>query len=164
MKTMLETPSILIKPTLGNSLLVYLSISDDVISVAIIQEWDKDQQVVYFVSKSHQGGSDNRPNGPTHQIGPTKVGPSWQNGRRTIQLFKFNISFERKGHIKAKALANFMTKLASIEEGSNNGKEWFLSIDRVSNQRGSGAGVILEGFNRVLIKKSLCFEFKTSNN
>ncbi|RDX65215.1 hypothetical protein CR513_56145, partial [Mucuna pruriens] len=84
--------------------------------------------------------------------------------RWTIQLSKFNISFERKGHIKAQALSNFITKLASIGHNSSNGREWFLSIDGVSNQRGSGTSVIIKGPNGVLIEHSPQFEFKASNN
>ena len=37
-------------------------------------------------------------------------------------------------------------------------------MDGSSNQQGSGAGVILEGPNGVLIEQSLCFAFKASNN
>ncbi|RDX61767.1 hypothetical protein CR513_59972, partial [Mucuna pruriens] len=55
MKTMLAMPPILTSPTPDNPLLVYLSISDDVVSATIVQERDKDQQSVYFVSKVLQG-------------------------------------------------------------------------------------------------------------
>ena len=41
---------------------------------------------------------------------------------------------------------------------------WVLSVDGSSNQQGSGAGVILEGPNDVLIEQSLRFAFKASNN
>ena len=37
-------------------------------------------------------------------------------------------------------------------------------MDGSSNQQGSGAGVILEGPNGVLIEQSLRFAFKASNN
>ncbi|RDX96384.1 putative protein K02A2.6, partial [Mucuna pruriens] len=43
-------------------------------------------------------------------------------------------------------------------------KEWTLSIDGSSNQRESGAGVVLEGSSGVLIEQSLCFDFRASNN
>ncbi|RDX78391.1 Retrovirus-related Pol polyprotein from transposon 17.6, partial [Mucuna pruriens] len=46
----------------------------------------------------------------------------------------------------------------------NGSNEWFLSVNGASNQLGSGVGVILEGPNGVLIKQSLHFEFKASNN
>ncbi|XP_068497470.1 uncharacterized protein [Phaseolus vulgaris] len=41
---------------------------------------------------------------------------------------------------------------------------WVLSLDGSSNQQGSGAGVILEGPNGVLIEQSLRFAFKAKNN
>ncbi|RDY09374.1 Gypsy retrotransposon integrase-like protein 1, partial [Mucuna pruriens] len=41
---------------------------------------------------------------------------------------------------------------------------WLLSVDRASNQAGSGVGVILEGLNGVLIEQSLHFELKANNN
>jgi len=41
---------------------------------------------------------------------------------------------------------------------------WVLSVDGSSNQQGSGAGVILEGPNRLLIEQALRFAFKARNN
>ncbi|RDX68312.1 hypothetical protein CR513_52723, partial [Mucuna pruriens] len=70
----------------------------------------------------------------------------------SVQLSKFDISFERRGHIKAQALTDFITKLALVRHRGSGGSEWFLSIDRASNQNGSGAGVILEDLDGVLRK------------
>jgi len=44
------------------------------------------------------------------------------------------------------------------------GSKWMLSVDGSSNQQGSGAGIILEGPNGVLIEQALRFAFKASNN
>ena len=41
---------------------------------------------------------------------------------------------------------------------------WVLSVDGSSNQQGSGAGVILEGPNGLLIEQALRFAFKANNN
>jgi len=41
---------------------------------------------------------------------------------------------------------------------------WVLSVDGSSNQQGSGAGIILEGPNGLLIEQALRFAFKASNN
>ncbi|MCI78084.1 gag-pol polyprotein, partial [Trifolium medium] len=38
------------------------------------------------------------------------------------------------------------------------------SVDGSSNLRGSGAGVVLEGPDGVLIEQTLRFDFKASNN
>jgi len=40
---------------------------------------------------------------------------------------------------------------------------WMLSVDGSSNQQGSGAGVILEGPNGLLMELALRFAFKASN-
>jgi len=37
------------------------------------------------------------------------------------------------------------------------GSQWMLSVDGSSNQQGSGAGIILEGPNGVLIEQALRF-------
>ncbi|RDX92238.1 Retrovirus-related Pol polyprotein from transposon 17.6, partial [Mucuna pruriens] len=75
--------------------------------------------------------------GLTHLISTAKVGPDWKNG----------------GHIKAQALADFITNLTPGGQFANE-----------SNQAGSRAKVTLEGPNGVLIKQSLHFEFKANNN
>ncbi|RDX92743.1 rnhA, partial [Mucuna pruriens] len=81
-----------------------------------------------------------------------------------VQLSKFDISYESRGHIKAQALTDFIIEMTtgSLEDEEDNG--WFLLVDRASNQMGSGAKVILEGPNGVLIEQSLHFEFKANNN
>ncbi|RDX79321.1 hypothetical protein CR513_40270, partial [Mucuna pruriens] len=82
----------------------------------------------------------------------------------SIQLSEFDISFEIRGHVKAQALADFITELTPIGTPTAEEGEWYLSVDGSSNQTGSGAGVILEGPEGVLIEQSLHFEFRASNN
>jgi len=48
------------------------------------------------------------------------------------------------------------------QEGA--GFRWVLSLDGSSNQQGSGAGVILEGPDGLLIEQALRFAFKANNN
>ncbi|RDX65244.1 hypothetical protein CR513_56100, partial [Mucuna pruriens] len=64
----------------------------------------------------------------------------------------------RRGHIKGQALADFIIELAPIDEGNNSGNEWFLCVDGASNQRGSGASVILEGSNGVTSNNQVRYE------
>ncbi|RDX87250.1 hypothetical protein CR513_31311, partial [Mucuna pruriens] len=63
----------------------------------------------------------------------------------SVQLFELDISFEKRGHIKAQALTDFITELTPMEHPSSEGREWFLYIDGASNQAGSEASIILEG-------------------
>ncbi|RDX72162.1 hypothetical protein CR513_48397, partial [Mucuna pruriens] len=84
------------------------------------------------------------------------------------KLFEFDISFERRGHVKAQALAEFLTELtlgelnSPVEETVKG--EWYLSVDGSSNHFGSRVGVILEGPAGIIIEKSLHFKFKARNN
>nr|KYP51953.1 Uncharacterized protein Mb2253c family [Cajanus cajan] len=41
---------------------------------------------------------------------------------------------------------------------------WTLHVDGSSNSKGGGAGIILEGPNKVTIEQSLKFSFRVTNN
>nr|KYP63819.1 hypothetical protein KK1_018405 [Cajanus cajan] len=43
-------------------------------------------------------------------------------------------------------------------------KVWTLHVDGSSNSKGGGAGIILEGPNKVTVEQSLKFGFKVTNN
>ena len=82
-----------------------------------------------------------------------------------VKLSEFDIRYEPRGPIKGQVFADFVVELSSGDappEGSV--FRWVLSVDGSSNQQGSGARVILEGPNGVLIEQSLRFAFKASNN
>ncbi|RDX85785.1 hypothetical protein CR513_32959, partial [Mucuna pruriens] len=68
--------------------------------------------------------------------------------RWAVELSKFDITCERRGHVKAQVFADFINELtpnSHEEEATGANREWTLSVDRSSNKRGSKAGVILEG-------------------
>ncbi|RDX98168.1 Retrovirus-related Pol polyprotein from transposon 17.6, partial [Mucuna pruriens] len=179
---MLATLPILTRPTPGTPFLVYISVSDDAINATIVQEKEGSQYPVYFTSKVLQGSERRyqkiekaalalivtlRRLGPYfqgyHIVVRTNL-PLRQVLRKSdlarrmvgwnVQLFEFDISFEKRGHIKAQALTDFITELTPIGHPSN----------EASNQAKSRASVILEGLEGVLIEESLRFEFKASNN
>ena len=82
-----------------------------------------------------------------------------------VELSEFDIQYEPRGSIKGQVYSDFVAKLSprgapELELGS----QWLLSVDGSSNQQGSGAGIVLEGPNGVLIEKALRFAFKASNN
>ncbi|RDX92900.1 rnhA, partial [Mucuna pruriens] len=66
----------------------------------------------------------------------------------SIQLSEFDISFERRGHVKAQVLADFITELTSENLPAK------IEVN----------GVTLEGPKGVLIEQSLHFDFRASNN
>ncbi|XP_068462889.1 uncharacterized protein [Phaseolus vulgaris] len=82
-----------------------------------------------------------------------------------VELSEFDIKYEPWGSIKGQVFADFVVELSSeVAQNAEDDFRWVLSVDGSSNQLGSGAGVILEGPNGVLIEQSLRFAFKASNN
>jgi len=82
-----------------------------------------------------------------------------------VELSEFDIKYEPRGPIKGQVFADFVVELSSENvQDAEDDFRWVLSVDGSSNQLGSGAGVILEGPNNVLIEQSLRFAFKASNN
>jgi len=82
-----------------------------------------------------------------------------------VKLSEFDIRYEPRGPIKGQVFADFVVELSSgVAPSEGSAFRWVLSVDGSSNQQGSGAGVILEGPNGVLIEQSLRFAFKASNN
>jgi ribonuclease HI len=81
----------------------------------------------------------------------------------SVDVSEFDITFSPRGAIKSQILADFLLELTAPPE-ENKEQPWTLSVDGASNIRGSGAGLVLEGPDGVLIEQSLRFSFKASNN
>jgi len=75
-------------------------------------------------------------------------------------LSKFNIRYQPHGPIKAQCLLDIINDLQQTPTED----QWTLHVDGSSNPKGASASIVLEGPNDILIKKSLHFAFKTSNN
>ena len=87
--------------------------------------------------------------------------------RWAVELSEFDIQYEPRGSIKGQVYADFVAELSAGGEQEVEvevGSQWLLSVDGSSNQQGSGAGIVLEGANGVLIEQALRFAFKASNN
>ncbi|RDY02960.1 Retrovirus-related Pol polyprotein from transposon 17.6, partial [Mucuna pruriens] len=182
LKAMLATPPVLTRSCLGIPLNLYIFVSDAVVSAVLIQEREGEQCPVYITSKVLQGAERRYQRiekaALAFVITLRRLHLHFQNygivlrkpdlaGRMvawSVQLSEFDISFERRGHVKAQALANFITKLTPIGTPSVEEGVWYLSVDGSSNQTGSGVGIILEGPEGILIEQSLHFEFRASNN
>jgi len=191
LKEFLTTPPILVKPKLGDPLILYLAVSENACSSVLVQEVRKEQRPVYFTSKVLHGAEVRyqkiekvalalissarklRPYFQGHTIIVRTDQPIRQilqkpdlAGRMiawSVELSEFDIAFEPRGAIKAQVLADFLVEMTA-KKGSMEAAKWILSVDGSSNLKGSGAGVALEGPDGVLIEQSLRFEFKASNN
>ena len=193
MKKYLASPPVLCKPKLGTSLCLYFAVAERAISSVLLQEQDQVQRTIYFVSKVLQGPevryqalekaalavvfSARRlrhyfqsftimvmTDLPIHKV-LQKPDVAGRMARWTVELSEFDIHYEPRGPIKGQIYANFVVELSSAatyQEGAY--FKWVLSVDGSSNQQGSGAGIILEGPDELLIEQALRFAFKASNN
>lgn len=79
-----------------------------------------------------------------------------------IELSKFKIKYQTKDLVKAQCLNDFVAELSTNTEPKS--KWWRLYVNGLSNKKGSGAGVIRESLDEVILEQSLRFKFETTNN
>ena len=76
--------------------------------------------------------------------------------RWAVELSEFDIQYEPRGSIKGQVYADFVAELSpGGEQEVEVASQWLLSVDGSSNQHGSGAGIVLERSNGVLIEQAL---------
>lgn len=190
-KSFLSSPHVLQRPSSGAVLFLYLAVSENAMSTVLVEESETGEQPIYFVSRVLKGAELRyqkierlalavvttarklRPYFQSHKIVvksdyPIKqvLGKPDLAGRMvawSIELSEYDVQFVPRGSIKSQVLADFVVELSSPAQ-EKAPFVWLLSVDGSSNLRGSGAGVVLEGPDNILIEQSLRFEFKASNN
>ena len=80
-----------------------------------------------------------------------------------VELSGYEIKYELRGPMKSQNLVDFLVELSPEIESSND-DHWILHFDGFSNLKGSGVGIVQEGFGNILVEKSMRFDFKTNNN
>ncbi|XP_020203755.1 uncharacterized protein LOC109789254 [Cajanus cajan] len=188
-KTTLMTPPLLSKPDPCLDMIVYISVSDKAISAVLVQE-TTEQMPVYFISRVLQDAETRYQHlektvlalvhtarrlqhyFQSHRVLVRTDSPITKVLRKpelagrmvawSVELSQFDIRFEPRGPIKAQSLADFLNEFTP--QALPVSHLWTLHVDGSSNQQGSGAGIILEGPNKVVIEQSLRFDFKASNN
>ncbi|XP_068480871.1 uncharacterized protein [Phaseolus vulgaris] len=173
LKEYLASPPVLCKPQVATPLRLSFAITEKAISAVLIQDQDQVQRPIYFVSKVLQGPevryqalekaalavvfSARRlrhyfqsftvlvmTDLPIQKV-LKKLDVAGRMVKWAVELSEFDIKYEPRGPIKGQVFADFVVELSS-------------------ETLGSGAGVISEGPNGVLIEQSLRFAFKGSNN
>ncbi|XP_015945770.1 uncharacterized protein LOC107470831 [Arachis duranensis] len=191
LKEFLSKPPVLQKPKSGEPLYIYLSITDTAISSALVTETDRNQQPVYFVSKSLQNAELRyprleklalalvfssrrlRPYFQSHTIIVRTGQPLRQvlskpelAGRLikwAIELSEFDIQYQPRGSVKSQYLVDFVAELTEPCSDTSI-PTWTLFVDGASNPQGAGAGILLENSDGIVLEHSLRFSFKASNN
>jgi len=194
LKEYLATPPVLCKPRAGVPLRLYFAVTEWAINSVMVQEQDQVQRPIYFVSKALQGPetryqslekaalavlfSARRLRHYFHSFTVVvmtdlpiqkvlqKPDIAGRMVRWAVELSEFDIQYKPRGSIKGQVYADFVIELSpgSAPQEVELGSQWMLSMNGSSNQQGSGAGIVLEGPNGVLIEQALRFAFKVNNN
>lgn len=80
-----------------------------------------------------------------------------------VESSEFGINYEPMTTLKSQILIDFMAELTPPTRAQPH-TTWKLHVDGLSNSKGSGAGLILENDDRLVVEVSLTFSFATSPN
>ncbi|MCI62043.1 maturase K, partial [Trifolium medium] len=78
----------------------------------------------------------------------------------SLELAEFEINYESRRALKAQVLADFVAEMTNPTTPDKN--KWRIFVDGSSNPQGSGAGIVLENGEEVLIEVSLGLAFPTT--
>jgi len=188
-KEFLTSPAVIQKSRLDHPILVYLAVSEEAVSAALVQETGGEERPVYFVSRTLHSAETRYQMIEKVALALVLIArrmcPYFQNhsiivrtdypifkilskrdlaGRMigwSVELFEFDIRYEPRGVIKSQCLADFSTELTPLPTLSGG---WTLYVDSSSNKTACGAGVVLEGLGDLFLEQALQFEFRATNN
>ncbi|KAL0319679.1 UNVERIFIED_CONTAM: hypothetical protein Sradi_5229400 [Sesamum radiatum] len=193
LKAYLARLPLLVKPSPGDTLYLYLSVAPQVVSSVLIRKEEGKQLSIYYVSKVLNGAEERYtpiekmalalvvstrrlcPYFPSHHIGVKMNTPLKQTlgkpdtlGRLVkwaVELCEYDISYMPRTTIKAQALADFISEMAemSIKHASQD-QMWLLHKDGFSTTQGSGAGIVITTPQGEDLEFTIKFGFKASNN
>jgi len=169
---------------------LYLSVSSDAVNAVLVGETPEGHKPIYFTNKALLGPETRyqkiekvalalltaarrlrqyflahtvivRTDQPIRQI----LGRPDVAGRMmkwSLELSEFDIHFESRKALKAQVFANLLAEMTfSAEE---NTEEWTVFVDGSSNSKGSGAEIIIENNEGIIIEISLGLSFPVINN
>ena len=190
-KQYLAEPPILTTPDTGETLFVYLAVSDTAVSVALFKEnEDGKQRPVFFVSKSLANAETRyshleqaalalriaakklRPYFQAHPIVVLtdlllrstihKPDLSGRMARWAVKLSEYDIQYKPRLSKKGQVLVDFIAELPQSETCPDNLDWWTLNIDGASRQSGEGLGLQLRTLSGDKIEQAI--RFSASNN
>nr|XP_025674675.1 uncharacterized protein LOC112775317 [Arachis hypogaea] len=190
-KSILSPPPVLGKPRDGETLFLYLAVTDEALAAVLVRVEGKTQQPFYFVSKALQGTELRyskleklayalltssrrlRQYFQGHQVIVRTDQATCQvlqksdlTGRMmtwAIELSQYDLQYEPRHSIKAQAMADFLVEVTGNPHETP-GTRWKLHVDGASNQTSGRAGIILESPTGIVYEQSVKFDFPVSNN
>ena len=192
-KNYLAEPPVLTSPEAGETLFIYLAVSDVAVSVVLFKDYEnKSQRLVFFVSKS-LADAETRYNHLEQaalalQMAAKKLRPYFQahpivvltnlplrstihkpdlSGRMTwwvIELSEYGISYKPRLAKKGQVLADFLAEVTQPETSSANSNWWILYVDKASRKIGASICLQLKSPGGDKIKQAIRLGFNASNN
>ncbi|KAM1415200.1 hypothetical protein ACFX2I_006885 [Malus domestica] len=140
LKDYMSKAHLLSKPEVGDTLIIYMSVSTSIVSSVLIRNDGNIERPVYYTSKSLQDAK-------TRYSNIEKLALAL-----AITLGGFDISYQPKLAEKGQAVADFIA-------------DFTYPVDIVSTlKEGCGAGLVLTTPDKVAMEYVLRFKFKASNN
>ncbi|KAL2248312.1 UNVERIFIED_CONTAM: Retrovirus-related Pol polyprotein from transposon [Sesamum indicum] len=192
LKTYLRSPTLLTNPKENEVLYVYLVVSDNAVSSALVREEDGVQSPIYYMSKMLQGAEKRyaqieklalalivtarklRPYFQGHRIVVLTNHPLYNvlarpeaSGRLVkwaVELGEFDIEYQARTALKGQVLTDFMVEHVSEPETEPELDKWMLHVDGSSNAGNGGIGILIQGPKNVEIEVATRLSFPVTNN
>ncbi|KAL0401667.1 UNVERIFIED_CONTAM: Transposon Ty3-G Gag-Pol polyprotein [Sesamum latifolium] len=191
LKKCLASPSLLTKLRPGETLFLYLAISEGAVSAVLVREEGREHQPIYYVSKTLQGPKERYPQIEklalalvttarklrlyfqlhpvvvltNHPLKKILADPniSGRMVKWSIELSEHGIEYQPRPTIKAQPLADFISKLTGIEDPQKI-EWWKIFVDGSSTSLKSGTGIVIETPQGDRLQYAIKFDFAASNN
>ena len=194
LKRYLSNPPLLSPSKQGESLYLYLAVSETAVSAALIREEGRRQLPVYYVSQAFQGAEFKYPRiekivfalivasrklrqyfqaNPILVMTDQPIKKSMKQpeaaGRMiqwAIELSQFDIEYHPRTAIKAQALVDFIAEFTSPDKDrlTNKAGRWTIQTNSSSVQKRRGVGVVIITPDKELLKYGVWLKFPATNN
>ncbi|GKV49226.1 hypothetical protein SLEP1_g55988 [Rubroshorea leprosula] len=143
LKQYLASAPLLSKPVGGESLYLYLGVTEEATSSVLLREENKHQKFICYKPK----------------LSGRLIG--W-----SVELSEYDLKFQLRTTIKGQAVADFLVECisATVEEKAPEHSVWVLYVDGAANIEGLGVGAVLVGPYGFKSEHALRFKFQTTNN
>ncbi|KAJ9561498.1 hypothetical protein OSB04_006658 [Centaurea solstitialis] len=172
LKQYMASPPLLTKQIEGESLQLYLAVSNNAVSAVLVREDDQQQHPIYYVSKSFLNAETRYTYMEKLLLGLVTAAKKLRHyfeSHHIIVVTNYPLkTVDSRIYREFKAEFNPGTEPPSHDEINNvmiqDNQLWTLHVDGSSNVRGSGLGVVLKSSHGGNMVYSIRCEFKTTNN